>query len=145
MDFNLDLNAILQPLLLALATALAGVLVNAAMKWTKKLGLNVEAEQQAKLESYVREQILRVAEQAAQRAKLDGVIMTGAAKLDAVLTATLEKFPRITAKEASDIVHASLPQLGQGALAGAVALGKALGTAEPTTTVVAVSPVVPSL
>lgn len=114
------ISAIVWPILGAILTALAGVLAPILVKWAigqlEKVHLTVSAERAAQLEYLAKQAILRAAELAAQQAKKGGAEPSGAAKLQ-IATADVTAKMDVTPAEASDAIHAALPQVGIGAWA----------------------------
>lgn len=103
------------------ATALAAVLV----QWLRKLGLQIEAQQQGRIEHYAAQAILYVEEKAAKQLK-GKIPMPSEEKLSEATERLMAKVPGISLKEAEDIVHAVLPQLKGTGATFAAELGKAI-------------------
>ncbi len=101
-------GAIAAPVLATLVTALL-------VKTLKKIGLEVDAEQQAKTEHLVRRAILRAEEWAATRVKAKYGTTTAEMKLQRAMQDVLEHVPGLTPPEAAALIHAKLPELQLGA------------------------------
>lgn len=133
MDWNHLLQTALEGVLAAAAAALAPVLVVWAINQAKKIGLQVSADQQAKLEYLTKQAILRAEEWAAARVKVNLPVSAGD-KLTQALN-DLTASAGIDAQTASDAIHATLPQLGLGASAPTggqlIPLAPVLGEVKP--------------
>lgn len=92
-----------------------------------KLGLQLDAEKQGKLEAAVRVAVSEAEEWASRQVKAR-VTVTPGDKLERALGTVLAKVPNVDPDEALTIIHAMLPQMGLGAAAGARALGEAVRT-----------------
>jgi hypothetical protein len=103
-----------------LAPILVAALTTAAIQVARKFGLEVGAQQQAKIEHYARQAVLEAEEWAAQRIRAN-LPTTPMEKFERALRGMLQKVPGVTAGEATAIIHAVLPQVGAGA---AAALGE---------------------
>lgn len=109
------------------AAALVGVLV----KLFQRFGIALDQERQDQLQSVARQAVARAEEWGA--AQLRGVAKSklkslSGDKFELAVADVLAKIPRVSREEAEAVVTAALPQMGFGAAAGAVALGKALRT-----------------
>ena len=91
---------------------LVGLAIAIARKMLKRLGLELEAEQQAQMEKVVRDAILRAEELAAARIKANE---PPAPKLHVAVNDVLAHFPEMTHQDVADLIHAHLPRLGLGA------------------------------
>ena len=92
-----------------------------------RLGLQIDAERQGKIEAAVRIAVAEAEEWASQQIKAR-VKVHPQEKLERALGTVLGKVPNVDPDEALTIIHAMLPQMGLGAAAGARALGEAIRT-----------------
>lgn len=111
------LRTILQTALAALVPMLIALIV----QQLRKVGLQVNAEHQAKLEHYAQLAALEAEEWASQRIKAHIGQVLPREKLERAIATLLDRVPGITRQEATAIIHAQLPLLGAGA---AAALGE---------------------
>ena len=105
---------------LDLAVAAAVPFVAAAIykvmaKLATKYHLQSTIITQQQIEAFILQQILRVKEEVATAIKNKVDPLAGDAKLESVVTAVLEKFPGIDQQEATDLPHALLAGVGEGA------------------------------
>jgi hypothetical protein len=110
-------ETVIEQLLTLLATALTGVLVALAVKALKKVGISLEAEQQAKLEYYAAQGINMAKEEAARRVKAGLDRLTPQQKEQMAVDHVMDNVPKADPIKVSDTVLATLPQLGEGAAA----------------------------
>lgn len=115
----------LAPVLVAGIMALIGFAI-------KKVHLSISADTQARLQVIAQQAVLSVEERAAALVAQELRKWTPAEKLNAAISEVLQRLPNVSAEEARSAVNAALPQMGLGAAAGAVALGKAMRTRETT-------------
>ncbi len=108
------LKAIAEPLLAALAPVIAGLIVAVLVQWLRKLGLEVGAEQQAKVEKSVQDVILSVEEWSARK-RSQGETATSTQKLDRAVEQLGEKLPAMTTKAVMQLVDQELPKVKLGA------------------------------
>lgn len=99
--------AIVAPVLATLVTALL-------VRLFKKVGLQLDAERQAKLEKITHDAILRAEEVAATRLRAQ-LPVTAKDKLETAIADILDRVPGVTADEAAALVHQQLPRVGLGA------------------------------
>ncbi len=116
------MDALLQELARAVVGVLGVLLVPLLIQQLRKLGLQVSAEQDAKLRAVAQSAIRGAEEQAASVAKasMGGTVIKGSEKLERAVSTVLERLPGITPEEATRIVHEELPRAGAGAAAAAV-------------------------
>jgi hypothetical protein len=108
---------------------LAAALVAVLVKLFQRFGIALDAERQDQLEHVARQAVARAEEWAAAQVKAKvAKKIPGSEKFERAVVDVLERIPRVSREEAEAIVTAALPQMGMGAAAGAVALGKALRT-----------------
>jgi hypothetical protein len=98
----------------------------------QKVGVSLNEERRAHLESALLRGALWAEEWAERKRKETGEKVPGSEKMrkaiEKGLSFVVGKIPRIDHQEAADIINAGLPQIGAGAAASAAALGKALRT-----------------
>ena len=102
-----------------LAPIVAGLVVALLVKWLKKVGLDLDAEKQAKAEYWVRQGILSAEEWAASRLKqglADTPDAESAVKLQHAIDVAVENTD-LNVVQAETLVHAQLPQVKLGATA----------------------------
>lgn len=132
MEYSDITDFVIKTTLAGLVPIVAGLIVLVLKRLAKRIGLDLDAKQEAALEHAVRQAILRVEELAAQqfRKRTEGggplsVLEAGGAKpwpsgrekLHAVIADVKEANPQLQIAEIERVVHAQLPQLGVGALA----------------------------
>lgn len=110
------LQQLVTPLMTALAPVIAGLIVAALVQWLRKLGLELGAEQQAKLEMTVRNGVLSAEEWAARKAKQKAPVSAGE-KLDHAVELIQDKLPKMSTPDAVALVDQELPKLKMGASA----------------------------
>lgn len=93
---------------------LSALLLAVVVQFLRKLGLELSAERQAKLEHTVHGLLLQVEEWGASRVKA-GVETKAKDKLEHYLALAAAKIPGITSEEAAALAHSELPKLGRGA------------------------------
>ena len=101
-------NDILQPALGVLATAIASLLVGILAQYLRKIGIQLDADQQAKLEYFVRQAVLRVEEWARAQQKA-GKAVTSDEKLVAAQNEVLARFPGLDPVTVTRQIQAALP------------------------------------
>ena len=114
----------------AALAVLVPLLVMLVIRALKKVGISLDADKQAQLEYVAKQAALKIEEVAANRLAAQLSKMTPTQKLQSAVASVLDKLPNVSPREAEDAIHAALPQIGAGAAAGAVALGKAMRTRE---------------
>jgi len=92
-----------------------------------KLGLQIDAEKQGKIEAAVRIAVAEAEEWASRQIKAR-IKVNPRDKFERALETVIVKLPNVDPNEATTIIHAMLPQMGLGAAAGARALGEAVRT-----------------
>lgn len=111
MDWHSILATAFETLSVAVAAALAPYLVAWVVAQAKKVGLEVKAEEQQKLEYYAKQAILRAEEWAAKKAGISSLQKLSVAT-DDVIAAT-----GVSHGAAMDAIHAVLPTMNLGAAA----------------------------
>lgn len=124
MDQGHWLDPLLHEVLLALAAVLAGMVIEVVRRVLTKLGLELDARNQAKLDYLVRTAILEAEERVEAAVKKQTLVIANksARKLEIAMATVLGKVPGISPKEAEALIKAKLPESGLGA-AGARFLG----------------------
>lgn len=108
------------------ATALVALVVQVA----RKFGLQVGAQQQARLEHYAQLGIKYAEEQARKALVARGEKLAGSLKQSMALEFIVAKLPRVNPDEARKVIEALLPDLREGLTKGVGELGNALRSAE---------------
>jgi hypothetical protein len=126
------LDPYVNELVAVLAAILAGLVMKILTQLMTRFNFAISADQQAQLEHFIAQQIAAMAETQAAIAKnkIAGTVLTATQKLEAVVAATLTKFPRVSEEEARQITQATLIKLGEGAQVAVSGLGGALRTAQ---------------
>lgn len=119
MDWNHIFQTTIEGVAAAAAIALAPILVQWALKQLKKIGVQLDAEQQQKLEYFAKQAILRIEEWAAKKAGVTSFQKLTLAA-DQVQAAT-----GVSQGAAIDAIHAALPTLGLGKAVKSVPLAPA--------------------
>lgn len=101
---------VLVALLVPFLTALAGQLIWWISQWLKKRGLDLSAEQQARLEALARQAVLAV-EEWARGLKKQGATVSSNAKLVAAVAAVKTALPQETDAVIEAAVHSQLASL----------------------------------
>jgi hypothetical protein len=135
----IDVGSILQSVLAfalpvivpTLATALTGYLLVILHRLAQKWGLNLSAEQDAKLEYYATKAAAWVEEEAARRLTRKDPNLTGDQMRDLAIAKVKEWLPNADTQKAADTIQAVLPQMGLGA---AASLPKVVQTTESVST-----------
>lgn len=110
-----DLTTELVKWALAIAAPIVSAFLVAIMvKVFQKLGLQIDAGQQMKLQSLAQQAILSSEEWAAAKIKANFTV-TAKMKLERALTTMLDKVPGISTEEAALLIEAELPKLNLGA------------------------------
>lgn len=122
------LHQALEAVMASAATGLAAAGIHILLLLAARFKYQVSAAQAAQLQQTAKNAILWAEEWAAQKYSLEGVTKTGAEKLEKAVEQIVEKLPNVSADDAADIVHSSLPQMGLGALVG---LSKTLQAVQP--------------
>lgn len=112
------MDEILKQVLQALAVAIAGFLIVLLKRLFAKWGIDLNEKQEAQLESYARQAVLYVEEEAARRLKGKLPTLTPEEKNQLAIAKIMQWSQSATVSEASDKVKAVLPTLGLGATAG---------------------------
>lgn len=107
MDWLQDLWKTAAPVL---GTAIAGLVVGILTRYLQRLGISLEADEQAKLEHFVKLAILRAEEWANTMAKA-GETIPPDQKLIAAENAVLRQFPKADPVKVQNLIHALLPQV----------------------------------
>lgn len=107
-------DSLIDQVLGSLAAVLVSVLVALAVKVLKKVGLSLEADEQAKLEYFAAQGINKAKEMAAVKLK-SAVTLSSAEKKAIALDHVLANVPDVTPSVAGAVITATLPQLGEGA------------------------------
>ena len=108
-------DPVIDKVLGAAVTLLTGVLVALAVKWLKKVGIVLEAEEQAKLEHFVKQGISKAEEMAAVKLKNSAVVMSGVEKKVIAAGHVLSNVPEASPLKVESTITAMLPQMGEGA------------------------------
>ncbi len=116
------LDTLLPELAKLLVGVIGALLVPLLIQQMRKLGLQVSAEQDAKLRAVAQSAIRGAEEQAAAVAKQSagGIVLKGSEKLERAVSTVLERVPGVSEGEAKRIVHEELPRVGAGATAAAL-------------------------
>jgi lysozyme family protein len=131
---GIDWGQALQPVIATIASVV-GVLLSAVLvRLLKKYGIEIDAAQQAKLEHFARQAVLRVEERAAAALKEGGLTLSqpsARAKMSEAVSIVREAVSTATANEARGAIEAALPTVGLGATAPVVAPGPADAAGKP--------------
>jgi hypothetical protein len=118
--FSTLLPALLDTAFDALAVVAAGFVVLLARRLLQKVGLSLKEDQERQLQYWVKQAVLKAEELInARRAAGQPASAAAADKLIVAVDDLREKAPALTVKQASDKIHAALPDLGLGATASA--------------------------
>lgn len=94
--------------------ALMPLLVAAIVQFVRKLGMDLSASQQAKLQVIAENAVLAAEEWAVSRIKRK-IPTPGESKLARAVESILFKVPGVTEDEAKELINAALPKVGLGA------------------------------
>lgn len=98
-------------LLPALATAIAGLLVGILTRYLKKIGLEVDAKQEARLKEIAVKAVTAVEERARREKIASGEAMSSRAK-DATAAAIVSaQLPKLNTAEVNNAIDAALPEV----------------------------------
>lgn len=111
------MQTVLAPVLEALATAAVAAFLALVIQLARRVGLDLSAQQQARVEHYARLAIAAAEEWAARQIKEQHEAPASADKLAYAIQALLMQVPGVSEQEAEDVIHASLERLGKGAAA----------------------------
>lgn len=109
--FDELIKIIISTLGVAFGTALTALVI----QLLRKAGIDLSAEQRAKLETIAQQGILLVEEKAAAAAKAGIANISPGDKFRAATEHLVSKMPGVTKTEAAEIVMSELPKLGLGA------------------------------
>jgi len=98
-----------------IASALGMLLVWIATQFARKLGLSINADQEAQLKYFAQQGAKKMEELAAAKLKERGVRMSPSEQMDGAVSAVLANLPRVTVDKAISAITAALPELGIGA------------------------------
>lgn len=101
---------ILMALLVPFLTALATQLVIFIAQWLRKRGLDLSAEQQARLEALAQKAIAAVEEWARSQAA-HGIRVPGDVKLESAATLLLQQEPKLSQSLAEAAIHSQLAMI----------------------------------
>lgn len=107
-----------------LVPVIAAGVVWLIVQLARKVGLSINADQQALLKMSAQDLIFRYEEQAATMVK-HKIAVPADYKIRSAVAALLAKFPKITPEEAKAIIEAELPKIGIGAAAAVRAVREA--------------------
>lgn len=113
------------------APIIAGLVVVVLVAFVRKLGLEIGAEQEAKLRLHVQGAILAVEERAAAAAKHYSSRLDPSEKLAQAVESVMLRVPGITEAEATRLIHEELPKVAAGA-AGFLGSVRNAATTGPT-------------
>jgi hypothetical protein len=115
MDLNSILTTVIHTVVALAAVTLAPIVVKWAISHAKRIGLEVSAEQQARLEYLTRQAILKAEEIFTAKLRAGtGRDVTGADKLSFAIH-DLQRTARVDSETAANLIHAELPKVGVGA------------------------------
>jgi hypothetical protein len=117
--FSTLLPALLDTAFDALAVVAAGFVVLLARRLLQKVGLSLKEDQERQLQFWVKQAVLKAEEIVNARRSAGQPTSTAADKFDMALADLHEKAPGLTGQQASDKIHAALPDLGLGSTASA--------------------------
>jgi hypothetical protein len=107
-------DPVIDKILGSLVAVLTGVLVALAVKWLKKVGVNLEAEEQARLEHFVAQGINKAKEIAAVKASA-AVNVSSEEKRIIATNHVLANVPSARPSQVASTITAMLPEMGEGA------------------------------
>lgn len=122
------LKTVLETVGAAVAPIIAGFVVALMVKGLSYLGLAVDAQKKAALETEVSRLVAQVAEWASRQAKVDGIEVAGAAKLEYFVALAAKKLPNVTPAEAEALAHQFLGSIRMGTEAVLGDVRKAVAT-----------------
>ena len=125
------MDMILDVLVGGLSAVLAGQAVALLALLLKKIGFVLSADRLAQLQTVALQEIRKVAELSAQKAKA-GVIVPSVEKLEMAVIGITSRLPNVSDEEAADAVHAALPLVGEGASSYLKSLLTAVQTPDPS-------------
>lgn len=96
------LSGDIKPVLMALLTALIGIVLD---KVRQKTGLQISAERQAQLVGFAEQGIGIAEEKGAAYLKANATKMTGNAKVDMAIAHIIAMAPKVTVEQADGLVH----------------------------------------
>jgi hypothetical protein len=111
------LDALFTPVVQALGSALVAAVLALIVQLVRRIGIDLTAQQQAKIEHYARLAIQAAEEWAGRQIKAH---LTPPQSVDKLVYATkylLTRVPGLTEAEAQDLIHAQLSAVGKGAAA----------------------------
>jgi hypothetical protein len=117
--FSTLLPALLDTAFDALAVVAAGFVVLLTRRLLQKVGLSLKEDQERQLQYWVKQAVLKAEEIVNARRAAGQPTSTAADKFDLALDDLREKAPGLTSLQASDKIHAALPDLGLGSTATA--------------------------
>jgi hypothetical protein len=111
----------LQPVIFALLTYLAGQAIVIAQRFMKRLGLQADAERDAKLKATAESAVLEVEErvESAIKSGLTPAVEKSAMKLEQATAIIVNKVPGVSDDEAESLAHEAVARVGLGATAAA--------------------------
>ena len=110
------IDEIVRTVLSLAVVLLAPLVLGVVYRLFQRVGLEVSAEQQAKLEKQLRDLLIETEEYFAARIKAKIPDITGATKLQHFIEIAVDRIPGITAQEAAAYAQQLLPQIGLGAV-----------------------------
>lgn len=108
------LHPYLDTIIQALAATAAGYLVMILHTGLQKMGINLDAAKQARLEAAAKQAIATVAEESAQKA-LNGITSAPNSKLSRAVDIVNTLVDKVPPAQVESLIHALLPSMGEGA------------------------------
>jgi hypothetical protein len=107
----MDLTAILTPILSALGTALAGLLVALVTQWLRKMNVNLATEQQAQLLHVTKLGVQYAEEQAKNYFRQRNERLTGPEKQTMAVDFVRTHLPKANTEKVGQLIPAVLPEV----------------------------------